>query len=231
MPELALLANAMHERRSARTFTDEPLGEEAIAALQDIICSANEVDQLDIELILDEPEAFACPKARKKGFSGVRNYIVMLGSEFIDVDEACGYQGQKLVLLAHILGLRTCWEAQAYRIVQGAYGVDLGQKLVALIALGHSDDEGEVPALKQPEDISWGYESAPDWFRCGVDAALLAPTISDQPKFRFKLAGEDDAGVPLVKVTTRPGRYAKVDAGIARYHFEIGTGSDLFAWA
>lgn len=65
----------------------------------------------------------------------------------------------------------------------------------------------------------------PDWFKSGVEAALLAPTAMNQQKFTFALDGE--------KVSAKAGKgfYSKIDLGIAKYHFEIGAGKDTFRWS
>lgn len=44
-------------------------------------------------------------------FSGVRNYIAMIGKKGPTLEESCGYYGERLVLLAQQLGLNTCWVA------------------------------------------------------------------------------------------------------------------------
>lgn len=64
----------------------------------------------------------------------------------------------------------------------------------------------------------------PDWFRNGVEAALLAPTAMNQQKFLFFLKEN--------KVCAKAGIgfYTKVDLGIAKYHFEIGAGKGKFDW-
>lgn len=65
----------------------------------------------------------------------------------------------------------------------------------------------------------------PDWFKAGVEAALLAPTAMNQQKFTLELNGN--------KVSAKPGMgfYTKVDLGIVKYHFELGAGIENFQWA
>ena len=65
----------------------------------------------------------------------------------------------------------------------------------------------------------------PEWFRRGVQAALLAPTAMNQQKFTFTLQGD------TVSAKAGTGFYSKVDLGIAKYHFEIGAGTENFRWA
>ena len=66
---------------------------------------------------------------------------------------------------------------------------------------------------------------APDWFQDGIRAALLAPTALNQQKFKFILRGD------TVAAKAGMGFYTKVDLGIAKYHFELGAGTDRFRWA
>ena len=64
----------------------------------------------------------------------------------------------------------------------------------------------------------------PDWFQKGVEAALLAPTATNQQKFLFTLS---DNQVALKAIA---GFYAKLDLGIVKYHFEIGAGQTGWQW-
>ena len=64
----------------------------------------------------------------------------------------------------------------------------------------------------------------PDWFRKGIEAALLAPTAMNQQKFKFYLDGD------TVSAKAGMGFYSKIDLGIVKYHFEIGAGKENFHW-
>ena len=64
----------------------------------------------------------------------------------------------------------------------------------------------------------------PAWFRSGMEAALLAPTATNQQKFLLTLDGN------AVQAEATGGFYSKVDLGIVKYHFEIGAGTDHFTW-
>lgn len=66
--------------------------------------------------------------------------------------------------------------------------------------------------------------AAPDWFKKGIDAALLAPTAMNQQKFKFILNDNK------VKAKAGIGFYSKIDLGIAKYHFEIGAQKENFIW-
>lgn len=86
-----------------------------------------------------------------------------------------------------------------------------------MLALGYGATQGVAHKIKTAEQVSNLSSESPDWFKQGVEAALLAPTAMNQQKFKFKLV-EDDA----VLATAGVGFYSKIDLGIAKYHFELG---------
>ena len=162
----------------------------------------------------DEPKAFDGFMAHYGKFSGVTNYIALVGKKEKDLDEKCGYFGERLVLKAQALGLNTCWVAMTHG--KSAAKVESGEKLVCLIALGYGEVQGVEHKSKPMTELCVCPEPMPEWFKAGMDAALLAPTAMNQQKFTFTLKGDKvraDAGL---------GFYAKVDLGIVKYHFELG---------
>lgn len=219
---------AMEERHSVRQYTDRPIEDGIARSLAEAIGIINEIGNLDIKLVLDEPRAFSGFKSKLVNFSGVRNYFVLVGPECKELDSVLGYYGEKLVLYAQALGLNTCWVGSTYRMVNHAYSVDLGEKLSAVIAFGYGETQGKPHKSKKPQDVSPSYDSAPDWFKCGVDAALLAPTALNQQKFSFRL--EEKGGIPIVRASTKRGAFAQMDLGIAKCHFEIGVEGAEFEW-
>ena len=66
---------------------------------------------------------------------------------------------------------------------------------------------------------------SPEWFRAGVEAALLAPTAMNQQKFTLTREGN------RVSAKAGLGFYTKMDLGIVKYHFELGAGRENFKWA
>lgn len=221
---------AIEARHAVRSYTDEPLAPEAVEVLQKAIALVNEEANLNIQLVLDEPRAFAGFKARLVSFTNVRNYLALVGPECRELDGIVGYYGEQLVLLAQSLGLNSCWVGGTYKVVNRAYNVDLGQKLTALVALGYGTAPGVPHRSKAPQEVAPGYDEAPGWFRRGVDAALLAPTALNQQKFSFALDGEE-VDVPVVRASTKRGAFTQMDLGIAQCHFEIGAGDALYRWA
>ena len=212
---------AMRARHSVRQYENRPLAKAQVTALQQEIGACNALSGLHIQLVTDEPRAFSGLMARYGKFSGVRNYIALVGKKGPGLDEACGYWGEKLVLTAQMLGLNTCWVALTYKKVPGTFAVDPDEKLALVIALGYGATQG-VPHKSRPAQVISDLSPAsPDWYRAGVEAALLAPTAMNQQKFTIARDGE--------KVTIQAGRgaYSKVDLGIVKYHFELGSGRKI----
>ncbi len=155
-------------------------------------------------------------------FSGVTDYIALIGKKSDDLDELCGYYGERLVLKAQSIGLNSCWVAMTYKKIPEAFSVEKGEKLTVVISLGYGRTQG-VPHVSKPYNAVAVDKSgtAPAWFKDGVEAALLAPTAMNQQKFTFEYKdGEVVAKAGL-------GFYSKIDLGIAKYHFELASGKKL----
>ena len=218
------LTEAMKERHSVRQYRNQPLSAEAVSAMRAEIDACNQESGLHIQLVMDGPKAFDGFMAHYGKFSGVRNYIALIGKKDSELDEKCGYYGERLVLKAQQLGLNTCWVAMTYSKVKTAFSIDEGEKLCVVISIGYGETQGIPHKSKTVSEVVKTDGEMPDWFKSGVEAALLAPTAMNQQKFMFMLDGN--------KVTVKAGKgfYTKLDLGIVRYHFEIGAGKDVFQW-
>lgn len=220
------LKEAMQKRHSVRSFTNGHLPEDTVEVLTDVIEECNRESGLHIQLALDEPEAFDCRRARYGHFSGVNNYVAMIGKKSPKLEEQCGYYGERIVLEATMLGLNTCWVAMTYRKVLSAFSIADDERLVIVIALGYGTETGLSHKSKAITEISDYADGSPDWYKAGLEAALLAPTAVNQQKFRFRRDGQ--------KVTAQIagfGPCTKIDLGIVKYHFEVGAGKNHFSWA
>ena len=215
---------AMKERHSVRSYTDRPIKGRIKDDLSSYIDDCNRDGQLHIQLVLDEPHAFDGFMAHYGKFSGVRNYIVLAGKKSPDLEERCGYYGEKIVLHAQTLGLNTCWVAMTYSKGKAKFQLNADEKLCLVIAIGYGKTSGTAHTSK-PREAVMRANTPPDWFLQGIDAALLAPTAMNQQKFTFTLEGN--------KVTAKAGMgfYSKIDLGIAKCHFELGAGAQHFQWA
>ena len=218
------IMEAMRCRHSVRQYENKPLEASDETALRDEIAACCRESGLHIELVTNEPEAFNSFKAHYGGFTGVTNYIALLGTKGEDFDEKCGYYGERIVLRAQQLGLNTCWVALTYKKVPEAYKAAKGEKLCIVIALGYGKTQGVEHRSKTPTQVSEYAGQRPEWFKRGVEAALLAPTAVNQQQ--FFLHGEGST----VHASAKPGPCNKIDLGIVKYHFELGAGKESFSW-
>lgn len=224
------LLEAISARHSVRKYLDKEISADVIAALQDKIAECNKVGNLNIQLVQNETKAFTGMLSYGT-FSGVKNYLVMVGKKSKDLDERVGYYGEQIVLLAQTLGLNTCWVGLSYRKVPEAYNVGKDEKLVCMIALGYGETQGVTHKIKSVADVSNASDITPSWFKKGVKAALLAPTAVNQQKFSFEYIGMNNNRhqVRANKGFSMIG-YTQMDLGIAKYHFELGAGTDTVDW-
>lgn len=227
------LQEAIQARHSVRYYKQQPLTDADARALQDKIEQLNREGQLHIQLIRNEPKAFLGPFARYGKFRGVTDYLVMAGVKADDLDERIGYYGEQLVLFAQTIGLNTCWVGLSYTKIPGTYVLNDGEVIQAYISIGYGETQGVAHKIKRIDQVSNVSEDSPDWFRRGVEAALLAPTAINQQKFSFELLPVEPGLLPRVAAKRHFSLvgYTRMDLGIAKYHFEIGAGKDNFVWA
>ena len=75
------LINAINERHSVRQYSDRPIEAELLKELQAEIEACNREGQLHIQLVTNEPKAFDGFMAHYGKFSGVKNYIALIGKK------------------------------------------------------------------------------------------------------------------------------------------------------
>ena len=212
----------MKARHSVRTYLDKVIESEKLDVLNSAIAEINAESGLNVQLFVNEPEAFKANASHYGAFEGCRNYFAMVGGK--NEDEKIGYYGEKLVLLAQELGLNTCWVALTYKRGKVKVNAEAGEKLHLVIALGYGKTQGHAHTDKPLNTLCNISDSSPDWFKDGMAAVLLAPTAINQQKFYFEQKGE------TVSAKAKLAFYSKVDLGIAKLHFELGAGKDSFRW-
>lgn len=213
----------MKTRHSVRQFTDRPLEEAAVAVLRSEIEACNRESGLHIQLVTNEPEAFQAGKPSYGQFKGCKNYLALVGSK--GKDEAIGYYGERIVLKAFELGVNSCWVALTYKKGKVDVRINPGEKLYMVVALGYGETQGAAHKIKTITDVSDYKSGDPDWYKAGVEAALLAPTAMNQQKFKFERMGDKAAAKAGM------GFYTKIDLGIVKYHFELGAERGREIWA
>ncbi|MCL1790316.1 MAG: nitroreductase [Peptococcaceae bacterium] len=220
------IQEAMKSRHAVRSYLDKEIEPEILAELTAEIAAVNVDSGLSIQLVTNEPKAFSGFMARYGKFSGVKNYLALIGRQEPELQGKIGYYGQRLVLKIQQLGLNSCWVAVSYSKGKCGAVLNQGEKLVSVVPLGYGTTQGVPHKSKTIEDLCHVEIDGemPDWFRKGMEAVLLAPTAFNQQKFLFSL-GKD--GEVRAEATAKGQGYAPIDLGIAKYHFEIGAGKVL----
>ena len=207
----------IRERHSVRSYLDKKVPAETVALLQAEIDRVNAESGLHIQFMEDATGVFDKLLARFIGWKYVPSYLALVGPDTPELEEKCGWYGEHLVLYLQSLGLNTCWVGM-FRASAVKAEVAPGEKMVITIALGYGENQGKVRKSKSVEEVT-DVKELPDWFRTGVECALLAPTAVNQQKFRFTLEGDR----PVASVTGN-GPFVKLDLGIVKYHFAAGAG-------
>ncbi|MDR1980635.1 MAG: nitroreductase [Tannerellaceae bacterium] len=216
---------AIQQRHSVRCYTDRKIEGDVAAKLWGYVDKCNEKSGLNMQLCLDEPDAFDSFKAHYGSFSNVRNYLAIVGTKGDDLEEKCGYWGEKVLLFATQLGLSSCWVVLTYSKKKCVCCIKEGEKLCCVIALGYGETAGTAHKSKPIAMLAKANGQMPAWFEAGVQAAMLAPTAMNQQKFRFTLTTPT-----TVIAQAGKGFFTKIDLGIVKCHFEIGANSDFWKW-
>ena len=99
--------------------------------------------------------------------------------------------------------------------------INKGEKLICVLSLGYGKTQGTIHKSKSIGELCDATVDMPDWFKKGMEAALLAPTAMNQQKF-FILLNQEKA---IARKTG--GFYSDVDLGIVKYHFDVASGRKL----
>ena len=217
---------AIKQRHSVRAYTDKSIPEDIVDILSGEVEKINAESGLNIQFLTEEPEAFDSLLAHYGRFENVKNYFALVGKKGDDTDEKVGYYGERLVILSQTLGLNTCWVALTFSRKKAKVKVEEGESLVVVISLGYGKTQGTMHKSKSADKVSDLKEGDPEWYKRGVECALLAPTAINQQKFFIKRNGN-----AVSIAATGGGKMGRVDLGIVKHDFEVGAGKENFVWA
>lgn len=209
----------IRQRHSVRRYLDKKIEPEKVQKISELIQKINEKTGLHLQFMEPADGVYGSVISRLGGWKNVPAYVALIGPESGQLEEMCGYYGEQIVLLAQELGLNTCW-AGMFRAQYVRADVRPGEKLVITIAVGYGADPGKPHKSKSADQVTKADGELPGWFRDGVEAALLAPTAINQQKFCFELRPDGTAALRA----SAGGPFVRVDLGIVRYHFQIGSG-------
>ncbi len=212
------LEEAMLARHSVRKYQDKAIEAEKLQALNEFIEACNREGNLHLQLLPDAGNTFNRLLNKAMGLGSAPSVIACVGPDDETLSERVGYYGEKIVIYAQMLGLNTCW-AGTYNAKNVKAEIAPGEKLAIVIAIGYGVNGGRVRKSKRVADVITGNEAdMPEWFLNGVKMALLAPTAVNQQKFMISL--KDNS----YEIVDKGGILSKIDLGIVRYHFEVGSG-------
>ncbi|SCY33777.1 Nitroreductase [Butyrivibrio hungatei] len=212
---------AIKARHSVRSYKPQMIEPEKIIQLRAKVSELNAESGLHLQFIEDAGRIYNNLINRARGLGSAPSVIACVGRASDDLEQKIGYYGEKLVLFAQSLGLNTCWTGGFnHKTISAEVAPD--EKLVIAIAIGYGKDQGKVRKSKTFEQVVEAAGERPDWFNQGVEMALLAPTAINQQKFVIKFADGEK-----VEFIDKGGPFSKVDIGIVKCHFEIGSGKKI----
>jgi nitroreductase len=223
---------------SRRKYLSEPIDSSAVAKLQTLIAEYVGKENLNIQLVLGNGDAFKGFRKSYGMFSGVQNYLGLIGNknDFEGI-EKLGYYGELLVLYATELGLGTCWVGGTFHRASCPFNLSEDETIICTITIGNVPQK-----LSAKEKIIHGFThrktktakqmytsplSVPDWFLSGMEAVRLAPSAVNRQPVMFSY-DKDDIVTASVKDVAGDG--FALDLGIAKLHFELGAGSGTWVF-
>ena len=228
---------AIHVRTSRRKYLESELEHVHLDKLQGLIKQYNQIGGFRVELVVNNGEAFKGFTRSYGMLTGVKHYLGFIAHEHDShADEKIGYYGEWLVLHATTLGLGTCWIGGTFSKSKTPFHLAENERLACLIIIGNIENEPSSKEkfihklthrkMKRVTDMFTSHEPVPDWFVKGMDAVACAPSAMNKQPVMFSYEG--GRVTAAVKQTTK--YLVGFDLGIAKLHFEIGSGGGTWAW-
>ena len=214
------LIDLIRSRHSVRKYQDKPIEKEKRDTFNNYIenklCRAKGTPR--IVACFDEPKAFENPDVHYGWFVNAKNYFVLIGKKYNELDEiTLGFEGEKLVLKAQEMGLNTCWVALTFEREIVPVKLNEDEQIYSVISVGYGFKNGRERPSKTAQDvIACDTTNKPEWFDLAVEACLLAPTAKNLQRFKIV----NDCGRYQV-AESQQGEYSKIDLGIVKCHFEL----------
>lgn len=151
------IVEAMERRHAVRDFSDRPIDDDTLRALNEAVDAANADGGLDVQLVQDDTDAFGgCPTHYGR-FKNVRYCIALIGSDDEDpaqLDRKVGYYGERLALTATQLGMGSSWVVlHETHDHDGRWRLGEGERMPAALALGYGNRPGRAHRSKPLEEL------------------------------------------------------------------------------
>ncbi len=211
---------AILARHSVRTYLPKPIEPEKVKEIREFIDACNKESGLHLQFLEDAGKTFKSVFTKASGLFSAPSAVACVGKDDKDLDELVGYYGEKVVLFLQQIGLNTCWVGMA-KTKNAPADILAGERFSIAIAVGYGENQGRSRKSKTIEQVAVCDGDMPEWFKKGVELALLAPTAMNQQKFQFHLKSDG-----TVDVIDKKGPFSKVDLGIVKYHFDVAKKSE-----
>ncbi|MCL2492094.1 MAG: nitroreductase [Coriobacteriia bacterium] len=226
------LLEAIETRVSRRSYIDTPLKPADVEALQALVDKYNGEEDLNMRLVVGNGDAFLNFRKTYGFFSGVQNYLALVGDakDFIETEKN-GYFGELIVLEATARGLGTCWVGGTFD--RHATPIELvgTQSVPCVITIGYVEPELSAREKtikrithrgtpKTVDEMTRLDEPIPGWFYGGMKAVQKAPSAINRQPVIFTLKD----GTVTAAVENSDAERIAYDLGIAKLHFSIGAG-------
>lgn len=236
--------HAISVRHSNRSFLPDKIEDSLVEKLQASITNYNLISGLNIQLVLNNGDAFKGLSNSYGMFSGVNNYIAMIGKiNGVHEKEKIGYYGERLVLEATEYGLGTCWVGGTYNKNACLCSLTPREEIYCIIPIGYAIEKMNlknkfinsiIHIRKKPiEDFYDATTTLPDWFIEGIKAVQLAPSALNKQPIKFVYSRSSSRNdMPLIRawiISNKIG-FEHIDLGIAKLHFEIGASKGEWEW-
>lgn len=211
---------AIHKRHTVRKYLDKPIKESDIKKINTRIESLNKKHNLSLKLITNNNHGLAT--GWKLIAKNATNFIILAGENTQKSREKIGYASSDLMLYAQTLGLNTWWIGGMYskkvkQLVPGAH-------MVGILVVGFGATQGKPHKSKTAEDVATYAGTPPQWFKDGVQAALLAPTAVNRQGFKIAGKGKN------VSITYKKAPFDMEDLGIVKHHFQTAANPKNFTF-
>ena len=219
------MKEAIEKRHMVRQYTDKAIPADIEGFLRARIAENNQKYGLHLALVTGNSDGIGS-MAKLLLSRTVNNYIVLAGTDTLELDEKLGYCGADLILYAQTLGLNTWWVGGMFNgkgALKNLSNQDV--RVNGVIAIGYGRTQGVPHKSKTAAEISEYNGDAPQWFIDGVNALLYAPTALNKQPYVVKGDGN------RVSISAGDGHFSGIDLGIGKYHFEVGAGKENFEWA
>lgn len=231
--------NFKHEieiRVSRRKYLPTTIDTTLVEKITKSINEYNQKENLNMQLVLNNGEAFNDFKKSYGLISGAQNYIALVGKQRDENSkEKLGYYGELLILEATKMGLGTCWVGGTFDKEACACEVNSDERLDCIIAIGNIEKNLSIKEnlirkashfkSKPVKELYKSDVTPPNRFMDGIAFVQKAPSAINKMPYIFQYSN----GTTSVSITGTTG-YESIDLGIAKLHFEIGAGGGNWSW-